>query len=270
MVTAAPGSDEMSATGNGPSSPVLKFLVGTTAGACATLLPRLVPALSAQNPDLRFLTVEYGVACAIFSVLVGLGTLFWEWNLPKKPAQTFLTALGLPALIAGTFNTKTTADQLQHQLQQTQSLQQALGREAGIPTLAPPGPNALVPQSPLSHGFASGFLARPAHASVATERKTTSHAGGMVLAQLEIQVDQPGFVIVLDRAATAVDAQQKAQALRQTLPGAKVARAGSEFLVIDSDQPRPKPQATMDAVDLKNVHHLSPALVEWKGLQLIQ
>jgi hypothetical protein len=271
MATTDARNTQTASQEDGSSSAILKFLIGTTAGGCATLLPRLVPELSSQNPHLGFLTLQYGIACVVFSVLVGLSTLFWEWNVPKKPAQTFMTALGLPALIAGTLNAKNASDQLGQQLQQTQSLQQALGQEAGIPTLGQPKQDSMGPRSLPAHLFAGALAPRPAYAtSVEGEARVTSRRGDVMLAQLGIQIQQPDFVVVLDRAATADEARQKAQALRQTLPDAKAAQVGNEFLVINGERGRPKSDALLDAVRLKNERHLSPSLVEQKGLQLLK
>ena len=92
----------------------------------------------------------------------------------------------------------------------------------------------------------------------------------MMLAQLGVQIRERDFVVVLDRAATADEARQKALALRQTLPEAKAAQVGNQFLVINGDRPSPKGDALLDAVRVKNQHHVSPSLVEQKGLRLLE
>ncbi len=254
-----------------PTSPMLKFLIGVTAGACATLLPRLVPELSSPDPRMEFLTWQYGIACGAFSVLIGLGTLFWEWNVPKKPAQTFMTALGLPALIAGTLNVKSAGDQLHQQLQQTRDLQEALSKEAGIPTVGSGEQHSMSPRFVSPHLLAAILTARPAHAATIEALGTAAPPrSDLVLAQLGIKVQQPEFVVGLDRAADADDARRKAQELRRTLPDAKAARVGNEFVVINGDRPLTKSDALLDAVRLKNEHHLSPSLVERKELQLLE
>ena len=42
----------------------------------------------------------------------------------------------------------------------------------------------------------------------------------------------------------------------------RVQQKGSEFLVVESGAARAKSEAVLEAVRLKNVYHVSPALVE--------
>jgi hypothetical protein len=88
--------------------------------------------------------------------------------------------------------------------------------------------------------------------------------------RLAVRINQPHYLIVLDRAASQPAAQTRATHLMQRLASAtpsqpvtlRVQQQGNEFLVVESGAARAKSDAVLEAVRLKNVYHVNPALVE--------
>jgi hypothetical protein len=220
-----------------------------------------------------FLTRDYVIASVVFSVFIGVVTVILEWGVPRKPADTFMAALSLPALISGMVNTTSVTGQLHNQLQENQALTRALSREADIPILRPSGARS-------DTVFPGPWHARTSHhadlvglaAAQADDgdRRAGTDAGSSRIrhVQLPIQIQQPRFAIVLDRATSAEDARRKAEVLRQSgVPDAQAAQVGRAFVVMKGDGPRPQSEALLEAVRLKNEQHLTPSLVEWKEVQ---
>jgi hypothetical protein len=91
-----------------------------------------------------------------------------------------------------------------------------------------------------------------------------------VQSSLAIRINQPRYLIVLDRARSQTEAQQKLSQLTQRLRAATPARAlalqvqkqADEFLVVVGGGPKVRSDALLEAVRLKNTYGVNPALVE--------
>src|SRR2546423_3653126 len=83
----------------------IKFLIGLFAGICAAFLPRLGAILTTDTGHLTVFPSEFVFVGAAFGVLIGGVMMILEYGIPRPPKETFLAALGVPALIAGALNT---------------------------------------------------------------------------------------------------------------------------------------------------------------------
>ena len=85
----------------------LLFFIGLLATICATLLPRMVATLSltADTDYLEFFKTDFLIVVSAFALLVGLVTVILEWGGARAPREVFVAALGIPALIMGTYST---------------------------------------------------------------------------------------------------------------------------------------------------------------------
>lgn len=90
---------------------LLKFFIGFIAGICTAFLPRLTAALSVsgKTTSLNFFDITYVVISLFFAVLIGGVIMILEWGVARKPRDTFMAALSIPALITGAINTATIA-----------------------------------------------------------------------------------------------------------------------------------------------------------------
>lgn len=93
------------------------FFIGFFAGVCAAYFPPLVVAITAsrageiteQGMQLFLLSPLYLVLAFAFSIVVGIVTLIFEWDLMHRPKEVFVTALGIPALLTGAIGTGSSA-----------------------------------------------------------------------------------------------------------------------------------------------------------------
>src|SRR5262245_51440849 len=89
-------------------NPIAKFLIGVFAVLAAGTIPRLVAALGKPNAGTVVLvgfTDGYVQVMIVFAVMVGAVLMIFEWGVPKPPRDSFMAALGIPAVLVGAFNT---------------------------------------------------------------------------------------------------------------------------------------------------------------------
>lgn len=244
------------------TAPILKFAIGFVATLCATIAPRLLAALGTRDSaNVTFITLQWTEFALILALLVGLVISIFEWRVPRAPRDTFMTTLGIPAILAGALSANSNAGELQNAIGKANELADTLSKESGI-TIEP---KVGSPETG-RQGALTDFLMPPVYAASAEATIESAEAQG----SLAIRVRQPRYLIVLDRAATRQDADAKASQLSQRLAeGARsqplsvlVQPRGGEFLVVVAGGARVKADAMLEAVRVKNTYHLSPTLVE--------
>jgi len=249
------------------TAPPVKFTIGAAASLCAVLMPRLLAALAVKDQaSINFVTGEYLEVAGLFSVLVVFVVMILEWRVPRAPGDTFMTALGVPAILAGALTTNQNAMALQEKTQSANAVADILAKEASIPIeSSKPARAEGSPQSGLVDA-----LVPTIHAESAMPPSDVDQARLAVDQRLAVRINQPHYLIVLDRAASQPAAQTRATHLMQRLASAtpsqpvtlRVQQQGNEFLVVESGAARAKSDAVLEAVRLKNVYHVNPALVE--------
>jgi hypothetical protein len=245
------------------SAPALKFAIGSVASLCAVLFPRLLAALTVQDQaSVTFITPEYAVLAAGFSGLVGVVVTILEWKVPRTPRDTFMTTLGLPAILAGALSANQSTAALQEATKTQNALADALSSASGIPIESPTATRT-------GGGGRQGALADALVAPVYAASREAVPPVVRAQSPLAINVRQPRYVIVFDRAATQQDAQAKASQLGQRLsamtPGhpvsVQVQPQGTAFLVVLGGGPRVKGDALVEAVRMRDTYHVTPVLV---------
>ncbi|MEP7117667.1 MAG: hypothetical protein ABI880_08800 [Acidobacteriota bacterium] len=91
-----------------------QFSVGTFAGACALFAPRLT--LMVGHPDdgsLRIVALSptFVAGAVLLSLIVGGVAMILEWDGTRSPKDTFMAALGVPALLSGVFSTASVSNE---------------------------------------------------------------------------------------------------------------------------------------------------------------
>ncbi len=134
--------------GGEPNSFLIKFLIGILAGFCAAFVPRLVAFLaleSGHDDKLRYLFPNsYILVGVAFTLVIGAVTAVLDHRKSRHIGETFLMALGIPALLSGALNSstaskgaeeaRTTAVALQRE---NHTLVQQLAGKENIPILEP-------------------------------------------------------------------------------------------------------------------------------------
>lgn len=239
------------------AKPGLKFFIGFFGGLCAALFPRLMAALAVfDSKSVVVLNLSYIGLSVIFALLVGAVVMIMEWGVAKEPRATFMSALGVPALIAGALNTTSGANNLNTLASVNEKNAEYMQTINDIPEL---GLKGFTPLSDASDILFDPFMlvgVGNAHAADGIEPVADNGFDPSMHVQKQ-------YVIVLDKASSAEDAEQKAEALRGTVPNAQAVESGGNYLVIDPRQ-MTRQEAVINAIRLKREKNLAPSLMQSK------
>jgi len=251
-----------------------KFAIGLLAGVTAVLLPRLLALLSKSDEgQLVFFPFSYYVLAAGVGLFLGLVMMVFEYRVAATPKQTFMAALGVPAVLSGALSTASTAESVSEVMAEAKRLRQAVSIEQGIVkdgaigdfehiggpgSVAPPQrkPTAKTSALPL-------FFVPAAHA----QENRVAQADASDPIRFGVRVEQPKYLVVLKRASSEEQAIQEASKLKAELPGARPVKAGNNYLVVLGNAPANETDALLAAARAKKdavVNAVNPVLVEVK------
>ncbi len=225
-----------------PKTHLANFGVGALAGLTAALFPKLLPVLVGPNLDaeLVWFTERFLLVSLVFAALVGAVVAVLEADNPRPARQTFQTALGIPALLAGALNTGMVANDLSRDVDR---LQKALGESAGISI------EEVGSWPPVGTG-----AVRPAGLAAPPELRVAEY--GVKAA--------PRYYVVLDRAETRGRAEELAARIAErhgNLETHVVALPGGGFAVATTPEPQGRTDALVEGSELKRRTGLSPKVV---------
>mgnify|MGYP000988901388 CR=1 FL=1 len=192
-------------------NPTGLFIIGALAGLTSALFPRVSGALAAGGDVTAFSAQVLGLAVA-FGAMVGVVVMFIEWDERKSPRDIFFTALGIPALLAGSLNTadglRTAVDAKEREQKAVETVRKA----ADIPVVTPATPAQPPPAGPTSQrdtGFRLAFVIQEDRFYVVLGPFDTATAASETGAQSGIQnvISQDGrFYVVLEPPQPKADA----------------------------------------------------------------
>ena len=248
------------------SIPVVKFLIGFTAGICAATFPRLVASLAVGGGEsgLVILNAGYLLVSLAFACLVGFVVMIMEWHVAREPKATFMMAIGLPALITGSLNTTTGVSIANEQAIENQALIQEFGEISDIQSF----PSGSI--SPLSYSGQQNIDVvesdqSPAWLDLVGIQSAYAAPAEKQIAQLDfnpnIKIKDPRYYIVLNEFKSKNDAIHKAETLKSVSKTIKAVKSGSRYLVIYNDRPTTRKRALLISVKLKKTLNLKPRLM---------
>src|SRR5262245_127434 len=139
-------------------NPIAKLTIGMFAVLAAGTIPRLVAALGKPNAGgvvLVGFTDGYIQVMVAFALMVGVTLMIFEWGVPKPPRDSFMAALGIPAVSVGAFNTAVLTKQVESVGQAVDQALRVGASELNVPIEPREGPRieplTVIPEK-------SGFL----------------------------------------------------------------------------------------------------------------
>jgi len=241
--TAVPSDTGGAGLGNTPGGQLFKFLIGFIASVCAVFLPKLLVYLKNDDGTLQAPSIGYIIAGFMFAAMVGFVILLFEWGKRSKPAEVFMTALGIPALVSGTLGTVGTADNLKQEVDQRRAFMAEVARGAGVNisdqpiTLSPPSAQ---PQSLLFE-------------LVPTARADDLEPIIVAQSNYGVQAVRRQFLVVILDTPDQKLANARANAVRATVQNVAVVQAGGHFYVATSSSPMAEQDALTDALRLRSL-----------------
>lgn len=242
---------------------ITTFLIGFFASICAVFVPRMVAMLNGSHAEMQYLHRDYVLVGLAFAFIIGGITVIFEQSKQKSAGEIFMTALGIPALLAGALSSGTAGNNLNELQANNKKLVNVLKQQSSITiedeatNITPLEATPSNSHSPISQ---SGFsLISDAQAQASDVVHATNEG-----LQLGIQVEQTPYLIVLEKFKNKEEAIKKAVELRKIFPKATAVQSNKNFLVIDGEKPLSKSDALLKAIDLQGKTNLKPSLLKTK------
>ena len=256
-----------SAAAGHTSHPAAKFAIGLLAGVSAVLLPRVLAQVSqGDETPVVFFPAPYFLLALGAGLFIGMVMLVLEYQVAAKPRETFMAALGIPAILTGALGAASTAGSVSELAADAARLRLEVSREQGIgkagslseSELAPLGTSA----APKAAGKTSSLL--PAVIAVAHAGDALAQPVSSEPVRFGIHLEQPRYVVVLKQAASEPQALEQARQIRQALPSARAVKAGKGYFVVLGDAPAGETDALLAATRAKRIlgAGVQPMLVE--------
>ncbi|MEK6814242.1 MAG: hypothetical protein AABY65_05880 [Nitrospirota bacterium] len=236
-------------------APAFKFFIGLVAGLTAMVLPRLIAALasSTEGSSVRYFSLDFAFLALAFGVIVGLVIMIFEWKIPSRPRDTFMTALGIPALLSGTLN----AYNASGVARDAENLSNALLESSGVSIIRGGGTAPGEKRSENNEGwFPPGLGVARAYA------QEGPHVAVRIAFNPGIQVQEPFYYVVLARADSLPKAREEGERLRLRVPNTEIIETRQGYFVVQAGGPKPRSRALLEAIRLRKELGLSPLLLE--------
>lgn len=243
------------------SHPFQKFLIGFVAGFCAAIFPRLTAQLlvSPGQEELAILSPGYLVCSALFASTIGAVIMIMEWHVPKEPRVTFMAALGIPAIITGSFNTLDSTRALNDQMTLNARLVNEVERTTDLDIIRSRTFEPIGPKDSSSLGrevpFGLGWV------PVAVAADSLFYSKPRFRLNPSITPAESRYVIVLDRRPTQAAAIARASELNESIPAQAIA-TDQGYMIIKRAQPTSKADALIEALRIREETQLLADVLE--------
>jgi hypothetical protein len=206
-----------------------QFAVGAFAGLCAAFIPRLA-LMVGQRAESAAVTVDafsgtYVAAAFAFSLLIGGVALILEWEGDRSPRDTFMAALGIPAILTGMFNTADASRGAVGLAERLKSINDERAREENI-QVDEENPQSSI--APTSRWLSEWQLVPVVLAAEQSPAGVSQKAGG---SKIGIVYHEPRYWVVLHTAATRQDAERRAADLRPRYGALTIEHVDNVFFV---------------------------------------
>jgi hypothetical protein len=243
---------------------IVTFLVGGFAGLCSVFVPRMGGLLGAADPTrIALFPMPFIAMGAVYAIAIGVVLMIlYHGDRKNTLRHKFITALGVPTLIAGTLATGAQTSEVRALQAARAELADSLRTAADIRIsdtpleIVPLGsqPDAKAPAVIGLHGLL-GIGTAQAQSAAGSSSQQWSRYGA-------IQAQEPRYAIIVDRTTDAKEALLRASQLKARFPEAQAIRTPSGFGVITGV--KPESSAVLEAVKIKKDLGLQPELMRVK------
>lgn len=226
-----------------------KVFIGFIAAGSAAVVPRLVAQLTVKDAEtLTLFSGQFIVIACVFALFIGIIVAIMEHGAKRPPRDTFMTALGIPALLAGALTTTDGVNKITTQQNDIRVLAQQVSELADIPRndksleFVPIDPSASLPPSGSAGSIERLLGIGVAHAADATAQSNTRRWG--------YSIHEPYYVVVLQTVSSAKAAEARVAELKRNNVNATAMQAGGKFYVTLGGA-RPESEAVREAALIK-------------------
>lgn len=237
----------------------INFFIGFFASVCAVFIPRMAAMLTGGHIDVQYWNIEYISVGLMFSLVIGGVTTIFVQGTQKTAAEIFMTALGIPAVLAGALNSGVAGNNLGELHSVNQKLTEMLAQKSSVPIEK--GATNIAPLKPLSAN-SNQSISISSFSFISNAQAGVTQPAVDEGLKLGINVEQTPHLIVLKKNNTKEEALRSAEELRRTFPDAMVVQSNQNFYVIDGNKPLSKSAALLKAINLQSKTDLKPSLLQ--------
>ena len=238
-----------------------RFAVGAFAGLCAAFVPRLAfivgPGSSTTALTMDAFNGRYIAAALSFAVLIGGVALILEWESERSPRDTFMAALGIPAILTGMFNTASASRDAVTLGERLKVVSDGQAKREGIPVDDQSPQSSITPSTGLFYDW------RLMPTAFAAEQAPPPNSYKEQTGKVGVVYREPRYWVVLDTRSTQADADRRAAELRKRYGPMTVRRVDRQYFVCHAGDSFPYSEAVAKAIELKrrSQGELAPRLV---------
>ena len=223
-----------------------QFAVGSFAGACALFAPRLTLLVGQPDSAAAALTAmpwAFVTAAVLLSLIVGGVAMILECEGSRSPKDTFMAALGVPALWSGVYTTANVSQEALRLAGEARSASDSLAASEGIEVERGPQSGLVPSQGPWPPTLHLLPVAHAATLDAAAPRDVPQGAA--------VQYRLPRYWVVFHEDRVKAAADRRAAELGTRFGRLTVQALGDTFVVTLADGALPYPEAVTRAVDTK-------------------
>lgn len=247
------------------TNPYFKFLIGMFAAVCAAYFPRLLISINNfEYINQSLINFQYFIIIMIFSVMVGIIVVIFEYNIPRSAKATFMFALGVPALVTGTLNNYDSMNKLSRSEQtiqvltgQMESLKKPFdsSKDIAVHTFENIENSSLQDSNTF---FINPLGASTAYAgeNYAMGNQSTFDIG------IKPKSQQANIYLILSKEKDKNSALRALKDIKKKLPQSRAIKTGKEFLIIYGNKPMTNSEALLKAIEIKEKYDISPGKLE--------
>lgn len=225
-----------------------RVFIGFIAAGSAAVVPRLVAQLTVQGANaVSLFTSEFIIIASVFALFIGIIVAIMEHGAKRLPRDTFMTALGIPALLAGALTTTDGVNKINTQQSELRALSRQVTDLADIPRndnaleFLPIGPGASLGPSGTLDWIPGIGVAQASDGAAQTDARQWGYA-----------VHEPRYVVVLQTAPSAKVAESRVAELKREKIDATAMKAGDKFYVTLNGA-KPESEAVKEAIRIKKL-----------------
>gem|GEM_PF-6894224 len=200
-----------------------------------------------EGNDVILLSMGYLYIAVLFALLIGAVVMIMEWGVPKGPSATFMTALGLPALLAGALNTSNGAYVLDAKSKTNLELTEVVRSLSQIPEISA---DEIIHLSSTTDTINSSNLIRM---NIIGEAYADSNSSKQQSFNFNpsMKIQQQQYYIILKKVASKSKANQRTLEIIPNVQNAQSVQIDDNYFVIDS-KTRSKSDAVLESIRLKD------------------
>lgn len=245
--------------------PVWKFCIGLLAGVGLVFLPLAIsawPSSTKTDVSVEFPGAGGVILGACIALFIAAVTTVVEWHVAAKPWDTFVRALGIPALVMGSLTALGDAEKLRGLAERLDKSSDLVGEAEGISVIEEVQPDPVGS----SRNGSSSYQSEATLYEASLGFGDTAILARGVVGVIGLNVRETQYLVVVGQAPSKTKAKAVLERIHSRgcspTPVLHSRPVNDRFLILDSNIQRPKVEAQARVIAIKRrCKDLAPALL---------